>query len=76
MLIVIGSTINAIYSEFAYFLQARLFSPTALLVFIGFTIFAVAGLGFIGAVRESSKMILMVISFIIQFSKLNNFQFF
>ncbi|XP_014277335.1 CD63 antigen [Halyomorpha halys] len=57
-LIIIGTTINSIYEEFSTFLATVFFSPATLLVSVGFTIFGVACLGCLGAIKESSFLIM------------------
>ena len=56
-LIIIGSTVNAIYREFMYFLSVDSFTPASCLVLIGFLIFAVALVGIYGTLRGEAVII-------------------
>ncbi|XP_014240113.1 23 kDa integral membrane protein-like [Cimex lectularius] len=78
--IILGASINAIYSDYSYFLHMKYFSPSVLLTSIGFAIFVVAFLGMFGAIKESPLFILIFgfslgIIFILQVSAglTNNF---
>uniref|UniRef100_A0A0K8T852 Uncharacterized protein n=4 Tax=Lygus hesperus TaxID=30085 RepID=A0A0K8T852_LYGHE len=56
-LIIIGSTINAIYYEFIFFLRVDYITPATCLVIIGFFIFAVACVGLYGTLKSEALVI-------------------
>ncbi|XP_030561336.1 23 kDa integral membrane protein [Drosophila novamexicana] len=57
LLIMVGSTIQAIFGDFSLFIDGHFSSPPALLIAIGFILIAVATLGAYGAVKESVMVI-------------------
>jgi CD63 antigen len=57
LLIMVGTTIQAIFGSFEQFLYENFFSPPALLIAIGFILFGVALLGACGALKESVLLI-------------------
>ncbi|XP_014100636.2 CD63 antigen [Bactrocera oleae] len=57
LLIMVGSTIQAIFGNFSQFIDGHFFSPPALLIAIGFILLFVATLGAYGAVKESVMLI-------------------
>ncbi|XP_018802672.1 PREDICTED: CD63 antigen [Bactrocera latifrons] len=57
LLIMVGSTIQAIFGDFSQFIDGHFFSPPALLIAIGFILLLVATLGAYGAVKESVMLI-------------------
>ncbi|CAD7000541.1 unnamed protein product [Ceratitis capitata] len=57
LLIMVGSTIQAIFGDFSQFIDDHFSSPPALLIAIGFILLLVATLGAYGAVRESVMLI-------------------
>lgn len=60
LLMSIGATISAIYTDFGMFMEEHHFKASALLVTIGVVIFLVAFFGCVGAVRESTMLINIV----------------
>ncbi|BES94596.1 Tetraspanin family [Nesidiocoris tenuis] len=56
-LVIIGSTINAIYGEFSYFLQIVYFTPATCLVAVGLLIFATSCLGIYGTINQKPCLI-------------------
>ncbi|KDR06365.1 CD63 antigen-like [Zootermopsis nevadensis] len=73
LIIGVGTTIQAIYNNFDIFLEGRFYSPTTLLIVIGFIVFVVAFFGCCGAVRESTCMVmtfavLLAIVFLLELS--------
>ncbi|KAH8333859.1 CD63 antigen [Drosophila kikkawai] len=57
LLIMVGTTIQAIFGDFSLFIDGHFSSPPALLIAIGFILIAVATLGAYGAVKESVMVI-------------------
>uniref|UniRef100_A0A1A9W2K0 Tetraspanin n=1 Tax=Glossina brevipalpis TaxID=37001 RepID=A0A1A9W2K0_9MUSC len=57
LLVMVGSTIQAIFGDFRQFVDDHFLSPPALLIAIGFILLFVATLGAYGAVRESVMLI-------------------
>ncbi|EDV99476.1 tetraspanin-7 [Drosophila grimshawi] len=57
LLIMVGTTIQAIFGDFSLFIDGHFSSPPALLIAIGFILIAVATLGAYGAVKESVMLI-------------------
>ncbi|XP_054744015.1 CD63 antigen [Anastrepha obliqua] len=57
LLVMVGTTIQAIFGDFNQFLDAHFSSPPALLIAIGFILLLVAALGAYGAVKESVMLI-------------------
>ncbi|XP_017057373.1 tetraspanin-6 [Drosophila ficusphila] len=57
LLIMVGTTIQAIFGDFSVFIDGHFSSPPALLIAIGFILIAVAMLGAYGAVKESVMLI-------------------
>ncbi|KAH8266404.1 hypothetical protein KR026_001522 [Drosophila bipectinata] len=57
LLIMVGTTIQAIFGDFSLFIDGHFSSPPALLIAIGFILIAVATLGGYGAVKESVMVI-------------------
>jgi len=57
LLVMVGSTIQAIFGDFRQFLDDHFLSPPALLVAIGFIMLFVATLGAYGAIKESVMLI-------------------
>ncbi|KAH8283570.1 hypothetical protein KR018_006578 [Drosophila ironensis] len=57
LLIMVGTTIQAIFGDFSLFIDGHFSSPPALLIAIGFILIAVATLGAYGAVKESVLVI-------------------
>ncbi|XP_017075776.1 tetraspanin-6 [Drosophila eugracilis] len=57
LLIMVGTTIQAVFGDFSLFLDGHFSSPPALLIAIGFILIAVATLGAYGAVKESVMVI-------------------
>jgi hypothetical protein len=62
LIIGVGTTIQAIYSNFDIFLEERFYSPATLLIAIGCIVFVVAFFGCCGAARESTCMVMIVSS--------------
>lgn len=60
LLIMVGTTIQAIFGDFSLFIDTHFSSPPALLIAIGFILIAVATLGTYGAVKESVMLINLV----------------
>lgn len=57
LLISIGSTVNAIYSDFEHFMDSQYFSPSALFIAIGVIMFFVSLFGCIGAFKQSVLLV-------------------
>lgn len=57
LLISIGSTVNAIYSDFEHFMDSHYFSPSALFIAIGIIMFFVSLFGCIGAFKQSVVLV-------------------
>ncbi|XP_030375552.1 tetraspanin-36-like, partial [Scaptodrosophila lebanonensis] len=57
LLIMVGTTIQTIYSDFSVFIDGHFSSPPTLLIAIGFILIAVAALIAYGAMRESVMVI-------------------
>uniref|UniRef100_A0A1B0B299 Tetraspanin n=1 Tax=Glossina palpalis gambiensis TaxID=67801 RepID=A0A1B0B299_9MUSC len=57
LLVMVGSTIQAIFGDFRQFVDDHFLSPPALLIAIGFILLFVATLGAYGAARESVMLI-------------------
>lgn len=60
LLVMVGSTIQAIFGDFRQFVDDHFLSPPALLIAIGFILLFVATLGAYGAARESVMLINLV----------------
>ncbi|KAJ9598193.1 hypothetical protein L9F63_011131, partial [Diploptera punctata] len=59
LIIGVGTTIKAIYSNFDSILDERFYSPATLLIIIGCIVFIVAFFGCCGAVKESTCMVMV-----------------
>ncbi|XP_061387782.1 tetraspanin-6 [Musca vetustissima] len=57
LLVMVGSTIQAIFGDFRQFVDDHFLSPPALLIAIGFILLFVATLGAYGAIKESVMLI-------------------
>jgi len=57
LLIAVGTTITAIYSDFELFMENHFFSVASLLIAIGVFIFIVAFFGCFGAIKQSTALI-------------------
>ncbi|XP_037960593.1 23 kDa integral membrane protein [Teleopsis dalmanni] len=57
LLVMVGSTIQAIFGDFRQFIDEYFLSPPALIIAIGFILLAVAILGAYGAIKESVLII-------------------
>ncbi|XP_073983460.1 23 kDa integral membrane protein-like [Rhodnius prolixus] len=56
-LVIIGSTINAVFTDFSFFLDTKYFTPAIFLYSIGFVVFGVSIIGLIGALKENTWFI-------------------
>ncbi|XP_054000590.1 uncharacterized protein LOC128888023 [Hylaeus anthracinus] len=59
MIISVGTTIYAVYEDFSHFLDPSYFSPATLLIVVGILVFLIAFLGCLGAIKESTCMVLV-----------------
>ena len=60
MIISIGMTIKAIYSDFELFIDDHFMSPPTLMVAIGILLLFVSSFGCVGAIKESTMLINVV----------------
>lgn len=56
-IVIVGTSINEFYADYAHFLEDRFFSPSTWLVSLGMIIFFIAFLGCFGALRESTCLV-------------------
>ncbi|XP_039292109.1 CD63 antigen [Nilaparvata lugens] len=56
-IVIVGTSINEFYADYAHFLEDRFFSPSVWLVALGMIIFFIAFLGCLGALKESTCLV-------------------
>lgn len=61
LLISIGYTVKTIYSSFDAFMESYYYHPSSIVIVIGFFIFGIACLGCVGALKESTFLVNLVL---------------